>query len=558
MIGRKILTAGAIATFLLAIRPAVADPASGVFVAVGGGAERPEILATLLRLIGGRDRRVVVLPMASSDPATSGRAYKSYFQAAGVRDVMSLLVDNRDAANELEPVKDIGRADMLYFSGGDQSRLVNLLANTAVHGSIQTAWQRQVLLAGTSAGAMIWGPEYIANGTSEGALKLGFSRDSQGNPGLELRPGLNLWDNLIIDTHFTEKQRLGRLLLAVTSSPGTTGLGVDQGTAAVVTADTVQAVGAGSVTVLETDRMTLNNSQAVGPGTPLAVGRVTMHRLLPGKVYLRRWKTIQEDHPLPPADSQPPTAPFLVAAGTDVPRKDLGPIADFVRACGGNQARILLLSGENATQGANLWKTHLLKLGAAQVVNYQSIELSDQGMAIALQQATGVFMLEDSQANLLHALLANQGRLAQVILDASKRLPMGAAGNAVRLLGVRAVFGTPGDSDYQSLPGLKLLPSVVLDKQFWRPESFERLLRGQLQTGRTLAVGLSPDNAVTISGGQMTVAGSSQAIFLEGNEVTGFQLPANNSAQPSGVSGLALSVIPPTGSYDLIRHQPRS
>lgn len=530
-------------------------PPGGVFVAIGGGPERPEIIQTILRLAGGKDRRVVVMPTASGDPSSSGLAYKQFFLNEGVHDVVSLPIPDRDAANELGPVKDIGRADLLYFTGGDQNRLVNILSNTAVHGSIQTAWQRQAVIAGTSAGAMVWGPEFIANGSSRGAMLLGFSRDGAGNPGLELRPGMNLWDNLIVDTHFTEQERMGRLLLAIASNPGATGLGVDEGTAAIVTNDTIQAVGTGTVTILETDKITGNNAQTVGPGTPLGLGNITMHRLVPGKVYLRKWKTIESTHPLTSAPNFQPSCPYMVLAGTDVPRKSAGPILDFVRASGGSQARILLLSGENASQGAGMWKSALMRLGAAQVVNYQSIELSDQGLGLALQHATGLFLVEDAQASLLRALLAKQGRFAQDLTDASKRMPIAAVGNAVRLVGAHAIFGTPGQPDYQSLPGLQLLPSAVVDKAYWVPDSTERLLRESLESNRSLAIGLSADNAVTISGGQVTVAGESQVMFLDAANATSFTLGADT--QPSGVSGLSLSALPPSASYDLIKREAR-
>ncbi len=549
----------AIALALLAVAApgAWADGPGGAFVAVGGGTERPEVIQAILRLLGGKDRRIVVLPTASGDPSASGLAYKDFFLKAGLLEVDSLPIPDRQTANELEPVKDIGRADLLYFTGGDQNRLVSILGNTATHGSIQTAWQRSAIIAGTSAGAMVWGPEFIANGTSRGALLLGFSRDAQGVPGLELRPGLNLFDNLIVDTHFTEQQRLGRLLLAAASSPGSTGLGIDEGTAAIITNDTIQPVGIGALTLLEADRTAINNAQAVGPGAPLALGKVAFHRLLPGKSYVRKWKTTQEDRPLPPAETLAPVSPYMVLAGTDIPRKNLAPMADFVRAAGGNQARILILTGERATQGAAMWKTFLLKQGASQVVNYSSLELSDQGLAIALQHATGIFMLEDGPANLLKALNANQGRLAQVIVDASKRLPIAGAGNAVRLFGNRAIFGTPGAPDYVSLQGLGLMPSAVVDKNFWVPDAVERMVRAQLQGNRALGIGLSPDNAIIVSGGQATVFGESQVMFLDAKDVTAFKLAPEGSAQLSSATNLSLSVLPANGSYDLIKREPR-
>lgn len=532
------------------------DP-GGVFVAIGGGTEQPEITQAIIDLAGGKERRVIVFPTASSEPHQAGIAYKHYFTQLGSSQVESLPLPDRQTANDLMPVKDIARGDLLYFTGGDQNRLVNVLSNTAVHGSLQTAWQRRAVIAGTSAGAMVWGPEFIANGTSLGALKYGFSRDPSGVPGLELRPGLNLWEKLVVDTHFTEQQRLGRLLLATAAIPGATGMGLDEATAAKVTSEAIQVFGAGAATMLETDMVTANNAQQSGPNQLFSIGRVKLHRVATGDTYLRKVRAIPTAEPLMPGKAVAPPSPFVVLAGTDVPRKQPGPIGDFVRASGGNGARILLLAGDDATQGTKMWKSYLLRLGAAQVINFMGMELSEQGLGVALQHATGIMFLEDARGSLLKSLLANQGRLGGYLHEYGKRVPLAAVGTAVRIVGERAAFGEFGTPSYQALPGLQLVPQVVADKSFWYGDSMERLIRMQLMGERALAIGLMPDTAVTIAGAQATVSGDNQVIFLDANEVTHFRLPPDGARQPASVSGLALSVVPPTGSYDLIRRQPR-
>ncbi len=537
-------------------RAQMAEP-TGVFVAIGGGTEQPEITQAVIDLAGGKDRRVIVFPTASSDPLQAGLAYKHYFSQLGIAAVDSLPLPDRQTANDLMPVKDIARGDLLYFTGGDQNRLVNVLSNTAVHGSLQTAWQRRAVIAGTSAGAMVWGPEFIANGTSLGSMKYGFSRDPAGIPGLELRPGLNLWEKLVVDTHFSEQQRLGRLLLATAAIPGSSGMGVDEETAAKVTAEGIQVLGRGSATMIETDTVTAHNAQQAGPKVPFSIGRAKLHRVIAGDTYLRKVRAIPTAQPLEPGKAVAPQSPFVVLAGTDVPRQQPGPLGDFVRASGGNGARILLLAGDDATQGTQMWKSYLLRLGAAQVINFMGMELSEQGLGVALQHATGIFFLEDAHGSLLKSLLANQGRLGSYLHEYGKRVPLAAVGTAVRIVGERAIFGEFGTASYQSLPGLQLVPQIVADKSFWYGDSMERLIRMQLMGDRALAIGLMPDNAVTIAGAQATVWGENQVIFLDANEVTTFRLPPEGQRQPTSVSGLALSVVPPTGDYDLVRRQPR-
>ncbi|MNK99000.1 hypothetical protein D3C87_1193810 [compost metagenome] len=279
--------------------------------------------------------------------------------------------------------------------------------------------------------------------------------------------------------------------------------------------------------------------------------------MVAGDTYIRKVRAIPTSQPLEPGKAVAPPSPFVVLAGTDVPRKQPGPIGDFVRASGGNGARILLLAGDDATQGSKMWKSYLMRLGAAQVINFMAMELSEQGLGVALQHATGVLFIEDARGSLLKSLLANQGRLGSYLHEYGKRVPIAAVGTAVRIVGERAIFGEIGTDSYQSLPGLQLVPQVVADKGFWYGDSMERLIRMQLMGDRSLAIGLMPDNAVTIAGGQATVLGENQVIFLDANEVTHYRLPPDGQRQPTSVSGLALSVVPPTGDYDLVRRQPR-
>jgi len=538
----------------------LAATSTGAFIAFGGGAEPPGLARDFAGLTREQDTRVLVIPAASDTPEESLARYTRMFSDEGVRDVAQLTVTDRESADENGPTREIALADLMFFTGGDQRRLVDLLSNTALHGAIQTSWLRRAVLAGTSAGAMVWGQEYIAAGTSQGAITLGYGKDVQGLPGLEMRPGLGLLEGVLVDTHFREQVRLGRLSMAIASSPGTVGVGVDEGTAAVIMPESIQATGSGCVTLLDVDDARFNNASQVVPGNPLAIGKATMHRLLPGATYIRKWKNIAGDQVPEPVPQPAPRTAYAVAVGSDVPRANLAPITEFVKIAGGNQARILMLAGERTVQGMALWRTALLKRGALSVVTETNLTLSERVLTLALQQARGVMFLEDDRASLLRALDASGGNLGRILVEHLERnnLPVLAAGNAVRLLGERAHFGSPGDPQEFDLPGLGCLPRVVLDKRVWSPDGPEVLLREALPVPGCVAFGLSSDTALVVSGPQASVAGTGTVVVLDLQRATGLNPAPSGTSRPSGAHGIGFSLLPPQSSYDLVSREPRS
>jgi cyanophycinase-like exopeptidase len=207
-----------------------------------------------------------------------------------------------------------------------------------------------------------------------------------------------------------------------------------------------------------------------------------------------------------------------------------------------------------------MWEAALLKRGALSVVKETNVELSERVLALALQQAQGVMLLEDDQASLLRTLTAHDAVLGRTLVEtlAQRNLPILAAGNAVRLLGERAHFGSPGAPEELDLPGLGCLKSTVLDKRVWSPDGLEILLREALPVPGGIAFGLSSDTALVVSGTQATVAGTGTVVVLDLQRATGMKPGLRQTVQPSGVHGVGLSLMPPQSSYDLVSREPRS
>lgn len=567
---------GLAAAPLLAAEPNVATP----LVLVGGGPDDPAITAEALSLSGGSRARVAVIAAGSSNPPAAGTAYQRYFTAFGVESRYVALPD-LDAASSPEAVRQLAGSDLLFFTGGDQRRLADRLARTPALGAIQDGWIRGAVVAGTSAGAMPWGGVYIANGSSQGAFSVAFDRDVQGNPGLELRPGLRLLDDVLVDTHFDTRARLGRLLLALASTPSASALGIDELTGAILTGDDLRVTGQGTLTVIEARRLVGNNAGRASARLPFAAGPFSLSRLKGGQTFrLRQSQPERAVRPAPtptPAPqgsfffglfgpaSPPPPGPMAVAAprqpvtliAAAAPPSNLSSLQSFIRDSGGTQARILILTGNGASRDARTWRGHLLLLGAGSARVLTASEIHDQNLSQALESATGVFFLEDAAGSLLDACNADRRRLRDILATYANRLPLGAAGLGVRILGEVAYFGNPADPARRVKEGLELVPGTTTEEQLWEPGGLERLVQTALMAGPGLGIGLGPENSVRIEHGQIAVIGRGQAVFLEGRTVSQYTLPASASVEPASAIGFEASVIPPDGVYDYAGRRPR-
>ncbi len=551
-------------------------------VLLGGGPAGSAIVAQALSLAGGAGARVAILPLASDHPEQASAAYRRYLDAFGVQS-FGLLSPTKASAASPAVLREEASADLLFFPGGDQRRLVSALAGTPLLGAVFDAWRRGAVVAGTSAGAMPWGDTYIANGTSQGAFADAFDRDAQGRPGLELEGGLRLVDDLLVDTHFDEDQRLGRLLLAEAATPSATAIGIDGGTAAILTGQTVHVLGAGAVTVLEAPRLLGNNALSAGPSDLFAAGPFEMQRLVGGQSYLlgsAMPEAVAQPLPAPTATpapggffgwfaSRPAAAPTpappvpvgprepITLIGDPVPPPESDAVADFVRDAGGTQARILILSGDGAARDAETWRSGLLVAGAGSATIQTATDLHDQSLSVALEQATGIFFLEDDLGTLLTKLNAGQRNLGDIAALYASRLPVGAAGLGTRILGDVAYFGQPGGTDREVMPGLHLLAGTVADDGFWQPAGLERLIQATLMAGHATGFGLGPGSALRVTGGQALAMGTQQIVVLEGHGLQASTLPATNSVAPASATGLEVSVLAPQGAYDLASFRPR-
>lgn len=226
----------------------------GRLVIVGGAEDRLNdrvILHKFLYLSGGPAARILVLPAASGDPGGAWLAYQDVFNALGAFNLAPLLFDSPEAANQPEIANEILNADGIFITGGDQGRLMSVLGDTAAARALHTAFHvRGSCIGGTSAGAAVMSRHMLAGGTAPWLPEKGVA---------QLDLGLGFVTNAIIDQHFSERRRTGRLLSVLAQMPDMLGVGIDEDTALVIErGQGVEIYGQGAVTLIDGRRMHSN------------------------------------------------------------------------------------------------------------------------------------------------------------------------------------------------------------------------------------------------------------------------------------------------------------
>jgi len=237
----------------------------GHLVVIGGGTIPDDVRARTLELGGGTGAVVVVLPQASELPETGPEAV-AVWKKAGAARVSALDVTTPAAA-----IAAIKEATLIWFPGGDQTRLMKALANTGIPEAIHARYQQGATVAGTSAGAAVMSKVMITGDGMDLQAITAMKTDTA--------PGLGLWPQVIVDQHFLKRQRHNRLLSAVLDHPDLVGVGIDESTAAVVTGSQFEAIGKSNIVVIDARKATVTPTPS---GEPIAGRNLTLHVLKAG------------------------------------------------------------------------------------------------------------------------------------------------------------------------------------------------------------------------------------------------------------------------------------
>lgn len=256
------------------------DSASrGYIVPIGGAEDKSgdiSILRRFARLCGGRRARICVIPTASQLDDT-GHRYAKLFRELEVREAWHIGFETRADCERKDLLEDLERADGIFLTGGNQLRLSSTLGGTPVDHAIRQLCAAGRHIAGTSAGAAYLCQHMIAFGEEGHTPRAGA---------VQIVAGLGLTERVIIDQHFRQRDRIGRLLTALAYNPYPIGLGLDEDTAAFIGPDNVVEVeGSGMLTVVDAHDVEFDSIASAEPGDLVSLVGVRLHLLTRGATY---------------------------------------------------------------------------------------------------------------------------------------------------------------------------------------------------------------------------------------------------------------------------------
>ncbi|MEN6462907.1 MAG: cyanophycinase [Syntrophomonas sp.] len=249
----------------------------GNLIIIGGAEDKygeSKILEEVVEIIGGEDARISILTTATQHPEEVGEEYRDVFLRLGAKEIDILNINSRDEANLDDNIRRIEDATGFFFTGGDQLRITSILGGTKAYEALHYSYNQGTAVIGTSAGASVMCSTMIVEGNSNDAAR---------KCTLKMAPGLSLLEGVIIDQHFDQRGRLGRLLCGVAENPGILGIGIDEDTAIqVFPEEYFEVLGNNAVTVIDGTSIKSTNVSELKPDEVLAITNASLHILCKG------------------------------------------------------------------------------------------------------------------------------------------------------------------------------------------------------------------------------------------------------------------------------------
>lgn len=253
----------------------------GTLIPIGGGEDKEESKEVLKRIIeesGKTYPRICLITLATNHPDKAKEAYRTAFTDLGIREIEIIHFDIRKDADTEENIFKIKNCELILFSGGNQLKLSSLLGGTKLLDIIKDRLYNELnfVVAGTSAGAAAMSNTMIIGGDSKEALIKGS---------LELTNGLDLINTVFIDTHFTQRGRLGRLIQTVAGNPGILGLGLGEDTSVIIKGHVMEVCGSGLVIIIDGTAIEYTDLAEIKDGSAITVENIKLHVLASCKKY---------------------------------------------------------------------------------------------------------------------------------------------------------------------------------------------------------------------------------------------------------------------------------
>jgi cyanophycinase len=249
----------------------------GTLVIIGGHEDHDGervILKEVARLVA--NGRLVLATVASHSREGYLEKYQSAFGELGIGDVRELYIEDRAEASHQEKLEALQDVNAVFFSGGDQLRITSQIGGTPVCDRIWEIFGAGGVVAGTSAGASAMSETMLVKGPSASSYRTGDVR---------MAPGLGLLPDVIIDQHFAERGRIGRLIGAVSQNPRELGIGIDEDTAIIVTGHQFRVVGSGAVYLVDASAVTYSDVAETRTNSTPSIYDLKLHVLSDGEAF---------------------------------------------------------------------------------------------------------------------------------------------------------------------------------------------------------------------------------------------------------------------------------
>ncbi len=249
------------------------EQAKGHLIIIGGAEDKTGecVILKQAKEMLNDDEMLTILTTATQLPKEVGDDYRHVFQNLGMKNIHVLNINTRDDANDPKMCKAIKKSKCIFFTGGDQLRITSILGGTDCYKALKEVYYSGGLIMGTSAGASVMSSTMVVQGNDNEPAK---------KCTLKMAPGLDLLNNSIIDQHFDQRGRFGRLLCGVAENPDVLGIGIDEDTAIKVYPDmTFEIIGTNTVTIIDGTSIKSSNVSEQEQDEMLAIIGVTVHTL---------------------------------------------------------------------------------------------------------------------------------------------------------------------------------------------------------------------------------------------------------------------------------------
>jgi len=252
----------------------------GNLIIIGGAEDKKsecEILKEVINKTNKRGGPLLLIAAATDYPDEVRETYSETFKRLRFDNYKFIDIKDRTGANDRDYARQIEECGSIFFTGGDQLKITSLIGGTKVYESLKRAYDKGILIVGTSAGASCICSTMIVSGKEE---------DSPRKCTIKMAPGLDLIQNVIIDQHFAQRGRIGRLFNAVAQNPESLGIGIDENTAVVMEGSSIiRVIGDGAVTIVDGKGITCSNISELKPDETLAITDIKVHILPRGYQY---------------------------------------------------------------------------------------------------------------------------------------------------------------------------------------------------------------------------------------------------------------------------------